>query len=315
MNDKGQLRLEGTANIFIGGNILDRGITIDNMLCFFYGRDPKKFQMDTVLQHARMYGARSKEDMACTRFFTTYAIYDVLKSINSIDSVMYDYLRYHQDKIQTDDFLTSMVIKYDKRVNATAGNKYTPANTKVVKPYMRILPKGFQTGDAKAIGGIIQKIDGLLQEIPGKKETTDDNPFFLMDYSMAVKIIELISRTYIYGKEWNNVGWEWNPNEMLTALEHSVFKTDGKIYCQVCVNRNMSRERENIYDPRGRFIDSPESGQTIALAKQQAENRPVLTLLRQNGLSEQGWRDTPFYWPSLMLPGELVSLRWMTRKR
>ena len=305
LNDKGQLRLEGTANIFIGGNILDRGITIDNMLCFFYGRDPKKFQMDTVLQHARMYGARSKEDMACTRFFTTYAIYDVLKSINSIDSVMYDYLRYHQDKIQTDDFLTSMVIKYDKRVNATAGNKYTPANTKVVKPYMRILPKGFQTGDAKAIGGIIQKIDGLLQEIPGKKETTDDNPFFLMDYSMAVKIIELISRTYIYGKEWNNVGWEWNPNEMLTALEHSVFKTDGKIYCKVCVNRNMSRERENIYDPRGRFIDSPESGQMIALAKQQAENRPVLTLLRQNGLSEQGWRDTPFYWPSLMLPGEL----------
>ena len=305
LNDKGQLRLEGTANIFIGGNILDRGITIDNMLCFFYGRDPKKFQMDTVLQHARMYGARSKEDMACTRFFTTYAIYDVLKSINSIDSVMYDYLRYHQDKIQTDDFLTSMVIKYDKRVNATAGNKYTPANTKVVKPYMRILPKGFQTGDAKAIGGIIQKIDDLLQEIPEMKETTDDNPFFLMDYSMAVKIIELISRTYIYGKEWNNVGWEWNPNEMLTALEHSVFKTDGKIYCQVCVNRNMSRERENIYDPRGRFIDSPESGQTIALAKQQAENRPVLTLLRQNGLSEQGWRDTPFYWPSLMLPGEL----------
>ena len=305
LNDKGQLRLEGMANIFIGGNILDRGITIDNMLCFFYGRDPKKFQMDTVLQHARMYGARSKEDMACTRFFTTYAIYDVLKSINSIDSVMYDYLRYHQDKIQTDDFLTSMVIKYDKRVNATAGNKYTPANTKVVKPYMRILPKGFQTGDAKAIGGIIQKIDDLLQEIPEMKETTDDNPFFLMDYSMAVKIIELISRTYIYGKEWNNVGWEWNPNEMLTALEHSVFKTDGKIYCQVCVNRNMSRERENIYDPRGRFIDSPESGQTIALAKQQAENRPVLTLLRQNGSSEQGWRDTPFYWPSLMLPGEL----------
>lgn len=305
LNDKGQLRLEGMANIFIGGNILDRGITIDNMLCFFYGRDPKKFQMDTVLQHARMYGARSKEDMACTRFFTTYAIYDVLKSINSIDSVMYDYLRYHQDKIQTDDFLTSMVIKYDKRVNATAGNKYTPANTKVVKPYMRILPKGFQTGDAKAIGGIIQKIDDLLQKIPGKKETTDDNPFFLMDYSMAVKIIELISRTYIYGKEWNNVGWEWNPNEMLTALEHSVFKTDGKIYCKVCVNRNMSRERENIYDPRGRFIDSPESGQMIALAKQQAENRPVLTLLRQNGLSEQGWRDTPFYWPSLMLPGEL----------
>ena len=53
LNDKGQLRLEQALNFFIGGSILDRGITIDNMLCFFYGRDPKKFQMDTVLQHGR----------------------------------------------------------------------------------------------------------------------------------------------------------------------------------------------------------------------------------------------------------------------
>ena len=71
LNEKGQLELTQSVNFFIGGSILDRGITIDNMLCFFYGRNPDKFQMDTVLQHARMYGARSKEDMACTRFFTT----------------------------------------------------------------------------------------------------------------------------------------------------------------------------------------------------------------------------------------------------
>ena len=305
LNEKGQLRLELTANIFIGGNILDRGITIDNMLCFFYGRDPKKFQMDTVLQHARMYGARSKEDMACTRFFTTHEIYDVLKTINSIDSVMYDYLRYHQDKIQTDDFLTSMVIRYDRRVNATAGNKYTPANTKVLKPYMRILPKGFQTGDEQTIGDTIKKIDETLKSCPAYAEVSDGNPFFLMDYDIAAKIIDLISSTFVYGEEWNNVGWEWDPNEMLTALEHSVFKSDGKIYCQICTNRNMSRERENINDPRGRFIDSPEGGPTNAMAKEQATDRPVLTLLRQNGSHEQGWRDTPFYWPSLMLHRDL----------
>ena len=64
--ESGELSLDTAANIFIGGNILDRGITIKNMLCFFYGRNPKNFQQDTVLQHARMYGARAKEDMAVT---------------------------------------------------------------------------------------------------------------------------------------------------------------------------------------------------------------------------------------------------------
>ena len=39
--ETGELKLECAANIFIGGNILDRGVTIKNMLCFFYGRNPK----------------------------------------------------------------------------------------------------------------------------------------------------------------------------------------------------------------------------------------------------------------------------------
>jgi hypothetical protein len=55
---KGQLRLRTPLNIFIGGQILDRGITIANLIGFYYGRDPQRFQQDTVLQHSRMYGFR-----------------------------------------------------------------------------------------------------------------------------------------------------------------------------------------------------------------------------------------------------------------
>lgn len=306
LNEKGQLRLEQALNFFIGGNILDRGITIDNMLCFFYGRDPGKFQMDTVLQHARMYGARDKEDMACTRFFTTEKIYDVLKTINNIDSMMYEYLKAHRDTVQTNDFV-SMVIGWDKRINATAASKFTPSNTKVLKPFMRILPRGFQTGDEPAIQGTIAEIDALINACEGYNKVTEEDPFFLMPVETAVKIVNLISSTYLYGEEYNNVGYEWDANEMLTALDHCTFGTDGMIYCQVCLDRNMSRERENIHDKRGRFIDSPESGATNSIAKEKAIDRPVLTLLRQNGTVEKGWMGTPFYWPSLMLHKEIVS--------
>lgn len=300
LNDKGQLRLEQALNFFIGGSILDRGITIDNMLCFFYGRDPKKFQMDTVLQHARMYGARDKEDMACTRFFTTEAIYDVLKTINSIDSMMYDYLKEHRTSVQSDDF-TSMVIGYDSRIKASAQNKYTPANTKVIKGHQRILPIGFQTGEANEIESTIEDIDNLIKSCPSFYKITDDNPFFEMDYEMAVDIINKISSTLRYGEEYENKDYEWDANEMLTTLDHCTFGTDGKIYCLYRTGRNMSRERDKSKPNKTRWIDAPDDGRNdTAPSRTISKDRPVLMLIKQNGNEEQGWRNTPFFWPVFM---------------
>lgn len=297
LNEKGQLRLDNALNFFIGGSILDRGITIDNMLCFFYGRDPKKFQMDTVLQHARMYGARDKEDMACTRFFTTEAIYDVLKTINNIDSMMYKYLKAHRDTVRTDDF-TSMVIGYDKRINASAPNKYTIANTKVIKGRQRILPVGFQTGDLEEMAEAKKKIDELILSCPDYGKNTKDKPFFLMPYEVAAEIIRIISSTLKYGPEYENVNYTWDDNEMLTALDHCTFGTDGMIYCLLRTGRNMSREREQSKVTKTRWIDAPDDGNNDTKpSRDKAQDRPVLMLLGQNGGVAEGWRGAPFYWP------------------
>ena len=50
--EDGQLKLRTPFNIFIGGQILDRGITISNLIAFYDGRNPNRFQQDTVLQHS-----------------------------------------------------------------------------------------------------------------------------------------------------------------------------------------------------------------------------------------------------------------------
>jgi len=55
-------------NFVVGGNILGRGLTIDNLLVTYYLRRAKVSQMDTVLQHARMFGYR-KPLMPYTRVF------------------------------------------------------------------------------------------------------------------------------------------------------------------------------------------------------------------------------------------------------
>jgi hypothetical protein len=45
--------------IAIGGNIVSRGVTFDNLLTMFFTRSPKhKIQTDTYVQRARMFGAR-----------------------------------------------------------------------------------------------------------------------------------------------------------------------------------------------------------------------------------------------------------------
>lgn len=43
LDDEGQLRLRTPLNIFIGGQILDRGITVRNLIGFFYGRRPQVY--------------------------------------------------------------------------------------------------------------------------------------------------------------------------------------------------------------------------------------------------------------------------------
>ncbi|MEA5564763.1 Z1 domain-containing protein [Anabaena sp. UHCC 0399] len=74
-------------NILIGGNRLGRGVTIEGLMVTYYGRDAKQKMMDTVHQHARMYGYRPKlKDV--TRLFLPDHILDTFRSIHESDEAM-----------------------------------------------------------------------------------------------------------------------------------------------------------------------------------------------------------------------------------
>src|SRR5207249_4152730 len=105
--DDGQLKLRTPFNIFVGGQILDRGITISNLIGFYYGRNPNRFQQDTVLQHSRMYGFRPIEDRAVTRFYTAPHIHRVMQRMHEADAALRDRIESSGDKavhfIELDD--------------------------------------------------------------------------------------------------------------------------------------------------------------------------------------------------------------------
>lgn len=296
--ETGELRLDCAANIFIGGNILDRGVTIKNMLCFFYGRNPKSFQQDTVLQHARMYGARSKEDMSVMRFHTTPHIYKTLVRMNELDEQLRQWFIEGKDKSEPN----AVFIGYDKNIKPCASTKIKVSNALLLKPQKRILPVGFWTLGKTAIKKTMEQIRHLITNTPGYSKR-DNNGFFTMEKSTVIEIINLIETTFVYDDKFNNKDRKNDIKEMLCALEYCTNKSNGVVWALHRENRNLNRLRDN-----GRYIDAPDDGRSdLTPARQLAQDIPVVMFIQQNGETCKdengeniGWNGAPFYWPVLL---------------
>ncbi len=301
LDASGQLELKHEANIFIGGNILNRGITIENLIGFLYGRSPQTMQMDSVLQHARMYGARKMADMAVTRFHTTNQMYDRLRRINEMDEMLREQFEKALGSGETFDgkALENIFIcrDVDRRINPCAPSRLLIASISTIAPHSLHLPIGFQTDCHTKIHATISWIDSAILGAPDYRNRDEDG-IFKLDRSLAIDILRRIRSTYIYNRPVDaNSGLEWDVEEMISILEWAL-DHNRQLYCLRRENRELSRYRGN-----GGFMDAPADGRTdLAPARAKAVDLPVLMLIRENGASsEKGWRDTPFYWPVLLV--------------
>lgn len=283
LDDDGQLRLRTPLNIFIGGQILDRGITISNLIGFYYGRTPQKMQQDTVLQHSRMYGYRRKEDLAVTRFYTTKDLYNRMAKINEFDSKL-------REDFENGNFEKGVIfISKDTngRIIPCSPQKIMISNTHVLKPGKTTTPVGFQTGYKSYIKKDIEKIDNILKhnnngKVEGKYIITKEEACEII--SLIYKTIEIESDNCIDEKAF-------------ISLINYLSKNNVNIYCKT--NRNTSRTvTKSRY-----YSDAPYDGNTDGkIAKDMAVNEPTLMLIKQNGYEERGWRGAEFYWPVLVTP-------------
>jgi hypothetical protein len=76
-------------NLLVGGTKLSRGVTIKNLLVTYYGREAKRTNMDTMLQHARMYGYR-QADLDFIRLFVTPEIRERFRLISESEQGLRD---------------------------------------------------------------------------------------------------------------------------------------------------------------------------------------------------------------------------------
>lgn len=302
LDKDGQLKLTHAVNIFVGGQILDRGITISNLLCFFYGRNPKTLQQDTVLQHSRMYGNRSKEDMAVTRFYTTYRLHSLLSQINDLDDQLRQWLISYS---KTPNFDQSMAVVFsgNSSIRPCSNGKIAMSSCLALRPGSRFVHAGFQTDCQTKIKPIIDEIDQTILSHPNYKHRDSDN-IFEIETNIVINLLEKVRSTYIYSRDIdNNQGLDWNVKEFTGAIAYATTKTNGKMWIMYKTDRNMSRIRTN-----GDFVDAPDDGRNdLAPARAKAVNMPIIIFIKENGSKQHGWRDAPFFWPVLVLQKNIAS--------
>lgn len=295
LDKNGQLRLDNPLNIFIGGQILDRGITVENLISFFYGRNPKRFQQDTVLQHSRMYGARSQRDIGVTRFYTSARIFDAMKRMHALDTALRK--AFESGKFDKD---SPIFLAKDKKgeIKHCSPHKILISSTETVKPYRRLLPRGMQTVSQTKMQPIAKQIDSILSSY-GYEEAQP----FLISLDDISEIFRSIRESYEFEARYNNEDYAWDVSAPISILkylsvDHPNPNKKGKVYCVVKKNRNAARLKANLT-----FNDAPDDGQTDRpQAKKIAKDLPCVQLFHQNGLENNGWKGVQFWWPVLVCP-------------
>jgi hypothetical protein len=287
LDESGQLQLRNPLNIFIGGNILDRGITIDNVIGFYYGRNPKKSQQDTVLQHARMYGARAPADLAVTRFYTTADIYDRMERIHEFDSA----LRAAFEKGAQDNGVVFLQRDAANQISPCSPNKILLSRPTTLRPGGKLVPSGFATNaDTSAA---VAAIDALLL-------AADANPT-AATYTLPLATVEQIIDHIAEALTMDNAR-AFDFEAMKAAAKYMANNNPnaaevGQVACLVRRGRSIPKVRTN-----GRLQNAPVRPQDQNDIQPILGSRPALFLFKVSGQAADGWSGQDFYWPALGAP-------------
>ncbi len=288
--DTAELNLRTAANIFIGGSILDRGITIPNLISFYYGRNPRTMQADTVLQHSRMYGARDLRDLAVTRFFTSRVVYERLRRIHELEVA----LREAFARGAHDRGVAFVRLDEHRTITPCAPNKVMLSDLVAIRPGGRLLPVGFQSGPKTKIERIVNGIDAM---IPAEWHYRAKQELARVPTLKLHEIIAKIAETL----DFEDANWDWNAFhaaiDFFARMNPNVVERD-MVLVAAWINREGNRMRSG-----GRFANAPDSKQQREAAEF-AQTMPILCLLRHSGSKDEGWGGHPFWWPVLFAPRE-----------
>ncbi len=285
LDEKAELKLWKPYNIYVGGNILDRGITIPNLIAFYYGRNPLIMQADTVLQHSHMYGNRSRSDLAVTRLYISQEIYVRLCAINSLENA----LREAFESGAHDRGVVFMKSDSSHRIRPCAPNKVLLSKITATSPNDLLLPTSFKTAAGARMIEIQEKLEKLIAP-----EMRDSGNFVETSRKHVFSILDLIEASMIF----NNGSFDWNTMRGLFDY-YSGIHAEGNQSILLMAETGRKLNRSKSGDKSGLSVLGASLRKKVMST---CRIKPALVLLQQEGGETRGWTAHKFWWPIFVAP-------------
>jgi hypothetical protein len=245
-----------TYTFVVGGNILARGLTINDLLVTYYLREAKTPQMDTVWQHARMYGYREAM-MAYTRVYLPSHLASLFREIHQSENELRSLVAKGVD-VSTIPILTPSGTRPTRpgAVERAALKVYGGDDVQQIYPYYFVV-------NPDAVGQTAARIHDILQR--------NNVPLQARDRAERLKQVSLATVRDIVHElpllETDDGRWDRDGVVALLDATAETYGEDAFIYARAFEGENPGRRR----------VTGVLSGEEVAIV--QATQKFVLALV------------------------------------
>ncbi len=269
-------------NFLIGGNVLGRGLAIKNLLVTYYVREAKVAQMDTVYQHARMFGYR-RATMPFTRVFMPPQLYRRFHEIYESDEELRAFIKKHGDNAAT--YLVKT--QFGVGLRPTRLNVLDANHIRTLLPGKQLFPD-YPIFDRPKAERIKKKVETLLRRLFPEYEKD----------GRKGKEIRLEDAVHLLSVVKTNATNSWRDKQVPDHLRSVVKNKQSKIMLRFREAPRRAPDGENGLLASGVIGDAEyKNSKNLGI--------PVLWLFRING-STRGWDGVDFFYPTVVFPEDMT---------
>ena len=276
--------------LYIGGTKMSRGVTFKNLLVTYYGRDSQTPQIDTVLQHARMYGYRSGE-LPAIRIYLPQNLSNRFSDIHISDNIM-------REKCRSTHAAIPIIPLMSRNLKPTRGNVLSNLTVDLGTyyggvEYFPLLP----VSDPSILKNQTEIIDNLLSTYKDK-----------VPYEMTIdQLFYILSPDFFFAASDSPGAWRDDLiREALSALKSMPKYGDRASLLIYNRKAKIGKVKKYAFKALGAVIPERSPNNIV---NSLPRDRPALILTRNDGKVEitseginKGWDNHPFWIPLVRFP-------------
>ena len=270
--------------LYIGGTKIGRGVTVKNLLVTYYGRDAQQPQMDTVLQHARMYGYRQKE-LPAIRIYLPIRLAQRFVDIHESDNLVREQCKSTHLPIKVIPLMSRGIKPTRRNVLNENTNRITYQGGRQYFPQLPI-------SDSNILGNQTQELDNLLSiaKYPDVKHS------YTVTIDDLLKILD-----FQYGTPDASGAWKDDLiRQAVTALGNQERYQNTGTLVIVNLDSGLKKSESRNYTQLGSVL--PGDAGRIPYGVDPRYPALLMTRLRGDVNPLGGWHGVPFWVPTIRFP-------------